>query len=102
VLANARALNAGVEIQIEVETLAQLSEALAHGATSILLDNFDLARMREAVALNADRAQLEVSGSVQLAQLREIAATGVHRISIGHLTKDVKAVDFSMRGLARL
>jgi nicotinate-nucleotide pyrophosphorylase (carboxylating) len=102
VLANARALNAGVEIQIEVETLAQLSEALAHGAASILLDNFDLARMREAVALNADRAQLEVSGSVQLAQLREIAATGVHRISIGHLTKDVKAVDFSMRGLARL
>jgi nicotinate-nucleotide pyrophosphorylase (carboxylating) len=102
VLANARALNAGVEIQIEVETLAQLSEALAHGAASILLDNFDLARMREAVVLNADRAQLEVSGSVQLAQLREIAATGVHRISIGHLTKDVKAVDFSMRGLARL
>ena len=102
VLANARALNAGVEIQIEVETLDQLREALAHGAASILLDNFDLARMREAVAINQGRAQLEVSGSVQLAQLREIAATGVHRISIGHLTKDVKAVDFSMRGLARL
>jgi nicotinate-nucleotide pyrophosphorylase (carboxylating) len=102
VLANAKALNAGVEIQIEVETLAQLEEALAHGATSVLLDNFDLARMREAVALNRERALLEVSGSVQLDQLRAIAATGVHRISIGHLTKDVKAVDFSMRVLARL
>ncbi|ODU99832.1 MAG: nicotinate-nucleotide diphosphorylase (carboxylating) [Rubrivivax sp. SCN 70-15] len=102
VLANARALNAGVEIQIEVETLEQLREALAHGAASILLDNFDLARMREAVAISQGRALLEVSGSVQLAQLREIAATGVNRISIGHLTKDVKAVDFSMRGLARL
>lgn len=102
VLANAKALNAGVEIQIEVETLAQLEEALAHGATSVLLDNFDLARMREAVALNRERALLEVSGSVQREQLRAIAATGVHRISIGHLTKDVKAVDFSMRVLERL
>ena len=97
VLANARALDAGVEIQIEVETIAQLEEALAHGAKSVLLDNFDLPRMREAVAVNHDRAELEVSGSVQLEQLRAIAATGVHRISIGHLTKDVKAVDFSMR-----
>ncbi len=102
VLANARALDAGVEIQIEVESLAQLEEALAHGAKSVLLDNFDLERMREAVALNRDRALLEVSGSVQFDQLRAIAATGVHRISIGHLTKDVKAVDFSMRVLDRL
>ena len=101
VLANAQALNAGVEIQIEVETIAQLEEALAHGAKSVLLDNFDLARMREAVAVNRGRALLEVSGAVQLEQLRAIAATGVDRISIGHLTKDVKAVDFSMRVLAR-
>ena len=100
VLANARALGAGVEIQIEVETLAQLQQALAAGATSVLLDNFDLQRMREAVALNAGRALLEVSGSVQLDQLRAIAATGVHRISIGKLTKDLRAVDFSMRVLA--
>ena len=99
VLANARALDAGVEIQIEVETLEQLHEALAAGATSVLLDNFDLPRMREAVAINAGRALLEVSGSVQMAQLRDIAATGVDRISIGKLTKDVKAVDFSMRVL---
>jgi len=101
-LDNARALNAGVEIQIEVETLDQLREALAAGATSVLLDNFDLERMRQAVAVNEGRALLEVSGSVQLAQLRAIAATGVHRISIGKLTKDVKAVDFSMRVLSRL
>jgi nicotinate-nucleotide pyrophosphorylase (carboxylating) len=97
VLANARALNAGVEIQIEVETLAQLREALDSGAGSVLLDNFDLDGMREAVAVNAGRALLEVSGSVQMAQLRAIAATGVHRISIGKLTKDLHAVDFSMR-----
>ena len=105
VLAAARALAAGVEIQIEVETIAQLAEALAHGATSVLLDNFELARMREAVALNRAQARpalLEVSGSVELAQLRDIAATGVDRISIGRLTKDVKAVDFSLRVLERL
>jgi nicotinate-nucleotide pyrophosphorylase (carboxylating) len=97
VLAAAAALDAGVEIQIEVETLEQLREALAQGARSVLLDNFDLPRMREAVALAAGRALLEVSGSVTLEQLRDIAATGVDRISIGKLTKDVQAVDFSMR-----
>lgn len=102
VLRQARALAAGVEIQIEVETIAQLQEALAEGATSVMLDNFDLARMREAVALNAGRAELEVSGGVQLEQLRAIAATGVDRISVGGLTKHVHAVDFSMRVLDRL
>ena len=102
VLANARALNAGVEIQIEVETLAQLEEALANGATSVMLDNFELADMRQAVALNAGRAELEVSGGVQLEQLRDIAATGVDRISVGALTKNVQAVDLSMRILERL
>ncbi len=101
VLAAARALNAAVDIQIEVETLTQLEEALAEGAKSVLLDNFDLARMREAVAVNRGRALLEVSGSVELEMLREIAATGVHRISVGRLTKDVKAVDFSLRVLGR-
>ena len=99
VLAAARALRAGVDIQIEVESLAQLEEALAAGATSVLLDNFDLERMRDAVQLNRGRALLEASGSVELAQLRAIAATGVDRISIGRLTKDVKAVDFSLRVL---
>ena len=99
VLRNAQALDAGVAIQIEVESLAQLAEALAAGATSVLLDNFDLAGMREAVALNAGRALLEVSGGVQLEQVRAIAATGVDRISIGRLTKDVQATDYSMRVL---
>ena len=102
VLRNAQALNAGVAIQIEVESLAQLTEALEAGATSVLLDNFDLAGMRDAVALNAGRALLEVSGGVQLEQVRAIAATGVDRISIGRLTKDVQATDYSMRVLQTL
>jgi len=101
-LAGASALHAGVEIQIEVETLAQLREALAAGATSVLLDNFSEAMMREAVAISAGRALLEVSGGVALDQLRGIAATGVDRISIGRLTKDVRAVDYSMRVLDRV
>jgi nicotinate-nucleotide pyrophosphorylase (carboxylating) len=96
-LEQAFALDAGVEIQVEVETLDQLRGALAAGATSVLLDNFTLARMREAVAVNAGRALLEVSGGVTLDRVREIAATGVDRISIGALTKDVRAVDYSMR-----
>jgi nicotinate-nucleotide pyrophosphorylase (carboxylating) len=100
VLAQARALNAGVDIQIEVESLAQLQQALDAGATSVLLDNFDTALMRQAVALTAGRALLEASGGVGLDQLRGIAATGVDRISIGKLTKDVTAVDYSMRILA--
>jgi nicotinate-nucleotide pyrophosphorylase (carboxylating) len=99
VMQQALALNAGVEIQIEVETLEQLQQALDAGATSVLLDNFPLPRVREAVALTAGRALLEVSGGVTLERLREIAATGVDRISIGALTKDVRAVDYSMRVL---
>jgi nicotinate-nucleotide pyrophosphorylase (carboxylating) len=101
-LHNARALHAGVEIQIEVETLDQLREALAAGATSILLDNFSLERMREAVAINAGRAELEVSGGVRIDRLRQIAETGVDRISVGALTKDVQAVDYSLRVRERL
>jgi nicotinate-nucleotide pyrophosphorylase (carboxylating) len=100
VMGAALALNAGVEIQIEVETLDQLQQALDSGATSVLLDNFALPRVREAVALTAGRALLEVSGGVTLERLREIAETGVDRISIGGLTKDVRAVDYSMRVLA--
>ncbi|HMO47483.1 MAG TPA: carboxylating nicotinate-nucleotide diphosphorylase [Rubrivivax sp.] len=99
VMQQALALQAGVEIQIEVETLDQLQQALEAGATSVLLDNFPLPRVREAVALTAGRALLEVSGGVTLDRLREIAATGVDRISIGGLTKDLRAVDYSMRVL---
>jgi nicotinate-nucleotide pyrophosphorylase (carboxylating) len=97
VMRQALALKAGVEIQIEVETPDQLQQALDAGATSVLLDNFQLPRVREAVALSAGRALLEVSGGVTLERLREIAATGVDRISIGSLTKDVRAIDYSMR-----
>jgi len=100
-LRNAQALRAGVDIQIEVETTEQLREALAAGATSVLLDNFDLAHMRDAVAIAGGRALLETSGGVSLDQVRDIAATGVDRISIGRLTKDIRAIDFSMRVLER-
>ena len=84
-------------VEIEVETLAQLQEALQAGATMVLLDNMDLPTLHEAVRLNAGRATLEISGGVNLGTVRDLAATGVDRISIGALTKDVKAVDFSMR-----
>ncbi len=93
----AQALNAGVPIQIEVETLAQLDEALAAGATSVLLDNFEPPAMREAVRVTAGRALLEVSGGVNIDTIRAFAETGVDRISVGALTKDVRATDYSLR-----
>jgi len=84
-------------VEIEVETLAQLDEALACGATMVLLDNMDIPTLNEAVRRNAGRAILEISGGVNLDTVRALAETGVDRISIGALTKDVRAVDFSMR-----
>jgi nicotinate-nucleotide pyrophosphorylase (carboxylating) len=93
----ARALKAGVEIQIEIENLAELQQALDAGATNVLIDDFSLDDMRRAVALTGGRALLEVSGGVDLTSVREIAATGVDRISIGKLTKDLRAIDLSMR-----
>jgi len=84
-------------VEIEVETLVQLKEALAARAKMILLDNMDLATLREAVRINDGRAVLEISGGVTLQSVRALAETGVDRISIGALTKDVKAADFSMR-----
>jgi nicotinate-nucleotide pyrophosphorylase (carboxylating) len=93
----ALALNVGVPIQIEVETLEQLETALAHRAESILLDNFAFDAMHDAVRLTAGRAVLEVSGGVNFETVRTIAETGVDRISIGALTKDVRATDYSMR-----
>lgn len=98
VLAAAFALaGSSVSVQIEVETLEQLTEALAAGATLILLDNFSLDAMREAVQLTSGRALLEASGNVSLDTVRAIAETGVDRISIGGLTKHIRAVDLSMR-----
>ena len=87
----------GVMLQVEVESLDQLREAIAAGAKLILLDNFDLARMREAVKIAAGRAELEASGGVTLDNVRAIAETGVDRISVGSLTKNVDALDLSMR-----
>ena len=96
-LRNAMALNAGVTIQVEVEDLGELQQALEAGAVSVLLDDFSLEDMRRAVTLNQGRALLEVSGSVDLSRIRDIACTGVDRISVGKLTKDVRAIDLSLR-----
>jgi nicotinate-nucleotide pyrophosphorylase (carboxylating) len=90
-------LNAGVPVQIEVESIAELEEALACGAVSVLLDDFSLGDMHRAYAITQRRALLEASGSVDLERVRDIARTGVDRISIGKLTKDVRAIDLSMR-----
>ena len=84
-------------IEIEVENLNQLQEALDCGAKMVLLDNMDIPMLQQAVRINADRAVLEISGGVDLDTVRALALTGVDRISVGALTKDVKAVDLSMR-----
>jgi nicotinate-nucleotide pyrophosphorylase (carboxylating) len=93
----AQALNAGVRVQIEVENIAELEAALAAGASNIMIDDFTLEDMHRAFKLNAGRAVLEVSGGVDMTTVRAIAATGVDRISIGKLTKDVHAIDLSLR-----
>ena len=90
-------LNAGVSIQVEVESIDELGEALAAGATSILLDNFTLDMMREGVMINARHAVLEASGGINMETVRAIAETGVDRISVGSLTKDLQAIDYSLR-----
>jgi len=87
----------GVFIEVEVEDIGELQAALKAGANMILLDNMSLDRMSEAVKITAGRAVLEASGGVDLGSVRAIADTGVDRISIGSLTKDVKALDLSMR-----
>lgn len=93
----ARRLNPGKPVEVEVESLAELEQALAANADIVMLDNFDVAMMREAVAINQGRAKLEVSGNVTLDTLAEFAATGVDFISVGALTKHVRALDLSMR-----
>jgi nicotinate-nucleotide pyrophosphorylase (carboxylating) len=90
-------MSPGIEIEIEVENLAELSEALAAGAKRVLLDNFSLEQLREAVTLNAGQARLEASGNMGLERIRAVAETGVDDISIGALTKNVQALDLSMR-----
>lgn len=93
----ALALGAVASIQIEVENLTELNEALAAGASNVLLDDFSLADMRTAVEISNGKALLEASGNVNLNNVRQIAETGVDRISIGALTKNIQAIDLSMR-----
>ena len=93
----ARALDKKLPVEIEVEDLDGLAQALQAGADRVLLDNFAIDALREAVALNAGRAELEASGGITLDNLRDYADTGVHYISIGALTKHLRAIDLSMR-----
>ena len=86
-----------LSIQIEVENLSELKEALNAGAKLILLDNFDIPTLKQAVEISAKRAILEASGGIDLSNVREIAMTGVDRISIGGLSKNIQAIDLSMR-----
>ncbi len=94
---NAHRLDRELPVEVEVETLDELQQALQARADRVMLDNFSAESIREAVALNAGKAELEASGGITLNNLREYAETGVDYISIGALTKDVKAIDLSMR-----
>ena len=96
-ISEARRLNPGKPVEVEVESLVELEQALAASADIVMLDNFDIPMMREAVTLNQSRAKLEVSGNVTLDTLADYAATGVDFISVGALTKHVRALDLSMR-----
>ena len=88
---------ASVSVEVEVENLDELNQALSAGADRIMLDNFSVEELRKAVEINAGRAELEASGNVELAKIRVIAETGVNFISVGALTKNIKAIDLSMR-----
>jgi nicotinate-nucleotide pyrophosphorylase (carboxylating) len=93
----ARAIAGDRLVEVEVENAQELEQALQAGADRIMLDNFSLDQLRDAVALTAGKAELEASGNVNAKTLRPIAETGVDCISIGALTKDCKALDLSMR-----
>lgn len=97
VITQARGIAANRKVEIEVESLAQLQEAIDAGADIVMLDNFSLEQMHQAVQLTAGRLKLEASGGMTAEQLRAVAATGVDYISLGTLTKDIKAIDLSMR-----
>jgi len=96
-VARAREVGPGKPVEVEVETLVQLREALAVGADSIMLDNFSLDQMREGVSVAAGQTPLEASGNINRHNLADVAETGVDYISIGALTKDCRAIDLSMR-----
>jgi nicotinate-nucleotide pyrophosphorylase (carboxylating) len=92
----ARAANTGLQVQVEVDRIEQIEEALAAGADRLLLDNMDPATLRRAVELVADRVPLEASGGVRLETIRAIAETGVDFISVGRITQSAPAVDIGM------
>ncbi len=96
-VAEARRQAPGTPVEVEVESLEELTKAIAADADRIMLDNFSVSMMREAVQLNLGRAELEASGNITDDNLRSIAATGVDYISIGALTKGVEPLDLSMR-----
>lgn len=96
-ITTARSLNTAANVEIEVETIDEVKQALAAGADILLLDNFNLDMLRDAVSLNKGQAILEASGNVTTNTVRDIAQTGVDAISIGELTKHVRAIDLSMR-----
>lgn len=93
----ARRLHPGITVEVEVESFTELEEALAAQPDIIMLDNFDLRAMAEAVKITSGRVKLEASGNINFNTVRPIAETGVDYISIGGLTKDVRAIDLSMR-----
>ena len=97
VVAAAKRQNPDLSVEVEVKDLSELDEALAAGADIVMLDNFDRADIGEAVARARGRAKLEISGNVALEDISELASTGVDYISVGALTKNVRAIDFSMR-----
>ena len=96
-IARARELAPGKPVEVEVENLPEMQQAIDAGADRIMLDNFDVEALREAVALNAGQSELEASGNIGLHNLRHVAETGVDFISIGALTKTVAPLDLSMR-----
>ncbi|PSV57677.1 carboxylating nicotinate-nucleotide diphosphorylase [Photobacterium sp. GB-3] len=96
-ITTAKQLNPNKPVEVETESLAELKQAIEAGADIVMLDNFTLEMMREAVAFNAGRVALENSGDITLSNIRECAETGVDYISVGALTKHVKAMDLSMR-----
>jgi nicotinate-nucleotide pyrophosphorylase (carboxylating) len=95
----AKELHPTIDIEVEVENINEFEQALSANADIIMLDNFDIALLKQAVAINNGKAQLEASGGISKDTIRTIAETGVDRISVGALTKDIKAIDLSMRFL---
>ena len=96
-VATARSLHQSMPVEVEVENRVELEEALAAGADRVLLDNFDIDALNQAVSITAGRTELEASGNITADNIRTVAETGVDFISVGALTKNLKAVDLSMR-----